>query len=124
VNSKAESIGAFLEKIREENKAYKAIIAVVDNFPSHKSKLVREKAKQLGIYLVYLPPYSPDLNPIEYIWKSIKREISLVLVKNLKEMKSLIAKSWNRLSKLLTFAKSWIEKFLHNRKDYYIVLCK
>jgi len=123
VNSKAESIGTFLEKIREENKAYKAIIAVIDNFSSHKSKLAREKAKQLGIYLVYLPPYSPDLNPIEYIWKSIKREISLVLVKNLKEMKSLIAKSWDRLSKLLTFAKSWIEKFLHKRKDYYIVLC-
>ncbi|MFQ6063540.1 MAG: transposase [Methanosarcinales archaeon] len=35
-----------------------------------------KKAKELGIYLIFLPPYSPDLNPIEYIWKSIKRMLS------------------------------------------------
>ena len=123
LNSKAESIATFLEKIKKENDSYKAIIAVIDNFPSHKSKLIKEKAKQLGIYLVYLPPYSPDLNPIEYIWKSIKRQLSLVFVKDLNEMKSIIAKTWDNLSKLLTFAKSWIAKFLLKRKDYYIVLC-
>jgi len=51
-NSRAESIATFLEKIREENALYKAIIVVIDNFPSHRSRLVREKAKELGIYLV------------------------------------------------------------------------
>ena len=45
---------------------------IIDNFSSHKSGLVRQTAKELGIYLVYLPPYSPNLNPIEFIWKSIK----------------------------------------------------
>jgi transposase len=34
---------------------------------------VREEARSLGIRLLYLPLYSPDLNPIEFIWKSIKR---------------------------------------------------
>jgi transposase len=34
------------------------------------------KAKELNMNLVYLPPYSPDLNPIEYIWKSVKRVLS------------------------------------------------
>ena len=34
------------------------------------------------MYLVYLPPYSPDLNPIEFIWKSIKRTISIAFVEN------------------------------------------
>lgn len=124
INSKARSIVGFLEKIREENASYRAIIVVIDNFPSHKSKIVKEKAKELGIYLVYLPPYSPDLNPIEFIWKSIKRELSLVLVRNLEEMKHFIGRAWDNLSKLLTFAKSWIEKFLWKREEYYILLCR
>jgi putative transposase len=34
---------------------------------------VKERAKELGVHIVYLPPYSPDLNPIEFIWKSVKR---------------------------------------------------
>ena len=51
-----------------------------DNFSTHVSNRVKKEAEQLGIYLVYLPPYSPDLNPIEFIWKSIKRAISIVFV--------------------------------------------
>ncbi|MBN1324212.1 MAG: transposase [Methanotrichaceae archaeon] len=34
---------------------------------THKAKKVQEKAKALNIMLIYLLPYSPDLNPIEYI---------------------------------------------------------
>ena len=117
-NSKAPSIGRFLEKIREANKKYKAIVAVIDNFSSHKSKLVRQKAAELDIYLVYLPPYSPQLNPIEYIWKSIKRRLSLVFVKNLDEMKKVISKAWNKLCKKISFAKNWIEKFLKGTRYY------
>ncbi|MEW6007010.1 MAG: transposase [bacterium] len=59
------------------------MVLVIDNFSSHKSVIVKELAQELGIYLVYLPSYSPDLNPIEYIWKSIKRLLSLIFVKDL-----------------------------------------
>jgi putative transposase len=34
---------------------------------------VTKEAERLRIELVFLPPYSPDLNPIEYVWKSIKK---------------------------------------------------
>ena len=122
-NAKAETIAGFFEKIKEKNERYKTIIAVIDNFPSHKSEIVRKKARELGIYLVYLPPYSPDLNPIEYIWKSIKRELSLVLIKGIEEMKSLIKKSWDELSNRLTFAKRWIEKFLRGKAEFYNLFC-
>ncbi|GAB6163107.1 IS630-like element ISDra3 family transposase [Desulfothermus naphthae] len=121
-DSKGLSIAKFLEKIREVNKKYKAIVAIIDNFSSHKSKVVREKASELDIYLVYLPPYSPELNPIEYIWKSIKRVLSLVFVKDIKEMEEVISEAWNRLCKKLSFAKSWIEKFLKGT-PYYMKLC-
>ncbi len=120
-NSKKESIANFLETIKKANIEYKAIVAVIDNFRSHKSDIVMDKAKQLGIYFVYLPPYSPDLNPIEYIWKSIKRVLSLVFVKNLDDMKCIISQEWDKFSKCLSYAEDWINKFL--KIDAYTKLC-
>jgi len=49
---------------------------ILDNFRTHHAKKVREEAEKLNISLVYLPPYSPDLNPIENIWKSVKSAVS------------------------------------------------
>lgn len=103
-NSKKESIASILETINKAKKEYKAIV-VIDNFRTHKSTLVKEKAKELGIYLVYLPPYSPDLNPSEYIWRSIKRMLSLVFVKSLDDMKTVISDGWNKFSKCLSYAE-------------------
>ncbi|HIK36499.1 MAG TPA: transposase [Geminocystis sp. M7585_C2015_104] len=37
------------------------MVVILDNFASHRSSKVRERANALGIVLVYLPPYSPDL---------------------------------------------------------------
>lgn len=47
-------------------------IVIMDNLGSHKSKLVREAIKQAGARLWFLPPYSPDLNPIEQTFSKIK----------------------------------------------------
>ena len=48
---------------------------VLDNAPYNKSSLVRDLAKELGIKIMYLPPYSPNLNPIERLWKFMKKEV-------------------------------------------------
>jgi hypothetical protein len=42
---------------------------VLDGAGYHRSSVVAEKAKELNIKLHYLPPYSPNLNPIERLWK-------------------------------------------------------
>lgn len=81
--SKTENIIDFLEKIRDDNKRYKAIVVVLDNFSSYRSQKLRRKTEELGIYLLYLPPYSPDLNPIELLWRSIKRVVSLKIIENI-----------------------------------------
>jgi putative transposase len=69
-------------------------------------------AERLDIDLVFLPPYSPDLNPIEYIWKSVKRVISDRFVKSLEDMRMVISRSFLDCSSRLSFARSWIAKFL------------
>jgi len=50
------------------------ITLILDNAPYQKSQAVRDEAKSLGIDLLYLPPYSPNLNLIERLWKISKKE--------------------------------------------------
>ena len=44
----------------------------MDNLPCHKVAGVREAIESIGAKLVYLPPYSPDLNPIEQVFSKLK----------------------------------------------------
>jgi transposase len=121
-DSKAPSIAGFLNDIKTSNDAYRAIVAVTDNFSSHKSALVRQTAKELDIYLVYLPPYSPNLNPIEFIWKSIKRVLSIAFVPNQEEMRRIITESFCKFAECKSYAGYWIKKFILNNR-YYKNLC-
>ena len=50
----------------------KGDIVVMDNLSAHKAQRVRELIEARGARLVYLPPYSPDFNPIERCWSKIK----------------------------------------------------
>ena len=47
-------------------------VVVMDNLSSHKAVGVREAIESAGADLWYLPPYSPDLNPIEKLWSKVK----------------------------------------------------
>lgn len=47
-------------------------LVVMDNLPAHKVDGVRARIAAAGAELLYLPPYSPDLNPIEKAWSKLK----------------------------------------------------
>ena len=47
-------------------------IVICDNLSSHKSYKVRNALRQVGADITYLPPYSPDMNPIEMAFSKIK----------------------------------------------------
>jgi transposase len=47
-------------------------IVVLDNLGAHRSAAARKAIEARGAQLVFLPPYSPDLNPIERCWSKIK----------------------------------------------------
>ena len=53
----------------------KLIYIVLDNARYQKCAIVTELASQLGINLVYIPPYSPNLNLIERLWKHVKNRL-------------------------------------------------
>jgi len=47
-------------------------IVIMDNLGSHKGAAVRRAIENIGAHLLYLPPYSPDLNPIEQLFAKLK----------------------------------------------------
>ena len=47
-------------------------VVVMDNLSSHKSPAVRKAIRKAGAHLFFLPPYSPDLNPIEQVFAKLK----------------------------------------------------
>ncbi len=51
------------------------LLVIWDGLRAHRSHLVRDHAESLDghIYLAFLPAYSPDLNPVEYLWAWLKR---------------------------------------------------
>jgi hypothetical protein len=52
-------------------------VVVLDNAPVHKSKAVQERRavwEERGLFLFYLPPYSPHLNIVEVLWRKLKYE--------------------------------------------------
>lgn len=87
-------------------------ITILDNFRSHHSNIVMETALLMNIRLIFLPPYSPDLNPLEFIWKSIRRVISTTFIDSEEKLRAKIDESFQELSGRLTFAKSLAKKFL------------
>jgi len=50
-------------------------VVIMDNAAFHKSKRTKELIESVGCRLIFLPPYSPDLNPIEKFWANMKRWI-------------------------------------------------
>jgi transposase len=106
-----EQICACFERIREQNPG-KRILLVLDNFSSHICKYTRKRAHELGIDLVFLPVGSPDLNPIEPVWKSLKWESSPFIVEDETEYRERISELFGDLTKQLGFAASWIKNHL------------
>ena len=71
----AERVAQLLQKIRAANPG-KRLLIVLDNAPYNHADPVVQAAKRLRIELLYLPPYSPNLNLIERFWKFLKRKVA------------------------------------------------
>lgn len=67
----AEQVCELLHQIKR--RCRKPVTVVLDNASYHRAKMVRQCAESLGIELLFLPPYSPNLNLIERVWKLVKK---------------------------------------------------
>lgn len=71
----AERVAHLLTLIRQANPGV-SLLVVLDNAPYNHAPAVTTAAETLGIELFYLPPYSPNLNLIEWFWKFLKRKVA------------------------------------------------
>ena len=101
-SSKAEDMMSFIKIIRTTN-IMKPICLLLDNAKIHLAKRVRALAHELDIHFIYFPPYSPDLNPIEFGWKDLKRDLSKFL----------------DFDEAIEMSEEFALKILYSRKDGY-----
>jgi len=66
----------------------------MDNLGSHKGKAVRRAIRAAGAHLLFLPPYSPDLNPIEQVFAKLKALLR-------KAAERSVEATWRRIGSLL-----------------------
>ena len=66
-------------------------IVIMDNLPAHKGAQVRDAIEAVGAELRYLPPYSPDFNPIENSFSKIKANLRKAASRTITELWQAIA---------------------------------
>jgi transposase len=66
-------------------------IVVMDNLPAHKPKAIREAIEKAGAELRFLPPYSPDLNPIEMAFSKFKAFLKRAAARTINDLWDAIA---------------------------------
>ena len=72
----------------------------MDNLSCHKVKGVKEAIEAAGASVRYLPPYSPDLNPIEMMWSKIKALLRKWRKITVPELHAVIPDAFNAVSKV------------------------
>jgi transposase len=82
-------------------------IVVMDNLSSHKSPEIREMIEAAGAELWYLPPYSPDLNPIEKMWSKVKELLRALKARTTEELYQAIREALKEIT--AQDAKGWFE---------------
>ena len=65
----------------------------MDNLSAHKVEGVRQRMEAVGAQLLYLPPYSPDFNPIEKAWSKIKEQLRSAKSRTVEVLEEAIAQA-------------------------------
>lgn len=73
-------------------------VVVMDNLSAHKSPGVRAAIEAVGAQLMYLPPYSPDFNPIENMWSKVKEALRSAAARSLETLGEAVAAALTRVT--------------------------
>lgn len=80
-------------------------VVIMDNLPAHKVAGVYELITTAGAWLVYLPPYSPDLNPIEQCWAKVKESLRAAKARSAELLEQAVTEAMRSIS--LQNASAW-----------------
>jgi transposase len=80
-------------------------VVVMDNLSSHKAAAVRANIENVGAELLYLPPYSPDMNPIEKAWAKLKELLRAAQARTREVLEQAISDALKRITP--DNAKAW-----------------
>ena len=78
-------------------------VVILDNCPCHNDKEALDAIESVGAFVKFLPPYSPDLNPIEMVWNALKRRFERIDVADTAEIRAALRKAWRSLRSLPIF---------------------
>ena len=73
-------------------------IVIMDNLPAHKVTGVRQAIEKVGASLLYLPPYSPDFNPIEMAFSKLKAILRKAAARSIDDLWQVIADALDKFS--------------------------
>ena len=83
-------------------------VVILDNLGSHKARAVRDAIRAAGAHRLFLPPYSPDLNPIEQVFAKPKHLLRKARTRT-------IETTWRRIGELLAlFSEQECANYLTN----------
>jgi transposase len=82
-------------------------IVIMDNLRAHKTAGIREAIEQVGAQVVYLPPYSPDLSPIEPCWSKLKTALRTAQARTREALEYAIAQALATIT--VSDAHSWFQ---------------
>lgn len=103
---------ALLKKVKNK------VMLIWDNAPWHKAQNVKDflnTEEGSRIWLANIPPYSPELNPDEFVWANLKRvQIPNAMAKNIKELKNIAQKGMEKIQSSVELVKSFF-----NRSNYF-----
>ena len=88
----SDTQSAFLEALKRKH-LHEHVVVVVDNAPCHRRKDLREIP---GLSLVFLPPYAPELNPVERFFEEIRRATANIVFAELADIEAAITQAVNR----------------------------
>jgi len=73
-------------------------VVVMDNLAAHKVAGVRDAIERAGCRLVYLPPYSPDLSPIEPMWSKLKQALRSAEARTVPELTDAVGRAFTTIT--------------------------
>lgn len=100
------------ELVREICNKEERICLILDNYSTHRSKFIQEVAKILNITLIYLPTYSPHLNPIEQIWRILKRKLKQYKLESEEFLNNKIIQLYDEIINNNHVIDNWYEKYI------------